>query len=35
MLTESKLNSIELLLSKASIDYEISHKEYQTIVNGE
>ena len=35
MLTRSKLNSIETLISKSLIDYEISHAEYQTIINEE
>ena len=35
MLTRSKLNSIETLTSKSLIDYEISHEEYQTIINEE
>ena len=35
MLTRSKLNSIETLISKSLIDYEISHEEYQTIINEE
>ena len=35
MLGRSKLNSIETLTSKALIDYEISHEEYQTIINEE
>ena len=35
MLARSKLNSIKTLSSKALSDYEISHKEYQTIINEE
>ena len=35
MLSKSKLNSIETLTSKALIDHEISHEEYQTIINEE
>ena len=31
MLARSKLNSIERLASKASIDYEISLEEYKTM----
>ena len=33
MLTKSKLNSIENLISPALIDFEISHEELKTIVN--
>ena len=33
MLTKSKLNSIETLISQALIDLEISHEEFRTIVN--
>ena len=33
MLARSKLKGIETLTSKALIDYEISHEEYQTIIN--
>ena len=33
MLTESKLNSIETLMSQALIDLDISHEEFKTIVN--
>ena len=33
MLAKSKLNSIETLMSQASIDLEISHEELKTIVN--
>ena len=35
MLARRKLNSIETLTSEALIDYEISHEEYQTIINEE
>ena len=34
-LARSKLNSIETLTTKALIDYEISHEEYQSIINEE
>ena len=33
MLAKSKLNSVETLISKALIDMEISHKEFNTILN--
>ena len=33
MLAKSKLNSIETLMSQALIDLDISHEEFQTIVN--
>ena len=33
MLTKTKLNSIETLISKAIIDMEISHKEFIAILN--
>ena len=33
MLAQSKLNSIENLISQALIDLEISHKEFKTIAN--
>ena len=33
MLVKSKLNSIETLISQASIDMEISHEEFITILN--
>ena len=33
MLAKSKLNSIEILMSKALIDLDISHQEFRTIVN--
>ena len=33
MLTKSKLNSIETLISQALIDLEISHEEYKSIIN--
>ena len=32
-MTKSKLNSIETLISQASIDMEISHEEFITISN--
>ena len=32
MLTKSKLNSIETLISQALIDMEISHEEFITIL---
>ena len=32
-LAKSKLNSIETLVSQASIDMEISHEEFVTILN--
>ena len=32
-LTKSKLNSIETLVSQASIDMEVSHEEFVTILN--
>ena len=32
MLAKSKLNSIEILISQALIDMEISHKEFITIL---
>ena len=32
MLTKSKLNSIETLISQALIDMEISHEEFSTIL---
>ena len=32
MLTKSKLNSIETLISQALIDMEISHEEFVTIL---
>ena len=35
MLVKSKLNSIETLASKSLIEYEISHEEYETIINEE
>ena len=35
MLARSKLNSIETSTSKALMDYEVSHEEYQTIINGQ
>ena len=33
MLTKSKLNSMEILISEALIDFEISHEEFKTIAN--
>ena len=33
MLAESKLNSIETLMSQTLIDLDISHEEFKTIVN--
>ena len=33
MLANSKLNSIETLVSQALIDLEISHEKFKTIVN--
>ena len=33
MLAESKLNSIETLISQVLIDLDISHEEFKTIVN--
>ena len=33
MLAKSKLNSIESLMSQALIDLDISHEEFETIVN--
>ena len=33
MLAESKLNSIEILISKALNDMEISHKEFTIFLN--
>ena len=33
MLAESKLNSIETLMSQALIDLDISHEEFKTIFN--
>ena len=35
MLARSKLNSIESTISKALIDNEISHEDFQTIINEE
>ena len=35
MLTRSKLNSIERKISKALIDNEISHEDFETIINDE
>ena len=35
MLTRSKLNSIESKLSKALMDSEISHEDFETIINEE
>ena len=33
MLAQSKLNSIETLISKALIDLEISHTKFKTVFN--
>ena len=33
MLAKSKLNSIESLMPQAFMDLDISHEEFQTIVN--
>ena len=33
MLAKSKVNSIEVLISQALTDLEISHEEFKTIVN--
>ena len=33
MLAQSKLNSIETLISQALIDIKISHEEFSTILN--
>ena len=33
MLAKSKLNSMEILISEALIDFEISHEEFKTIAN--
>ena len=33
MLAKSKLNSIKSLMSQSSIDLDISHEEFKTIVN--
>ena len=35
MLARSKLNSIENKISKALMDNEISHEDFQTIINKE
>ena len=35
MLTRTKLNSIETLISQALIDLEICHEEYKSIKNEE
>ena len=35
MLARSKLNSIENKISKALMDNEISHEEFETIINEE
>ena len=35
MLASSKLNSIEIKISKALIDNEISHEDFETIINDE
>ena len=34
MLARSKLNSIERKISKALMDNEISHGDFETIING-
>ena len=34
MLAKRKLNSIETLISQALIDLDISHEEFETILNG-
>ena len=33
MLSRSKLNSIETIISKALIDTEISHEDFITVIN--
>ena len=33
MLSKSKLNGIETLMSQALIDLDISHEEFKTVVN--
>ena len=33
ILAKSKLNSLEILLSEAFLDFEISHEEFKTIAN--
>ena len=35
MLPRSKLNSIEIKISKALMDNEISHEDFETIINEE
>ena len=35
MLAKSKLNNIESKISEALINNEISHEDFQTIINGE
>ena len=35
MLSRSKLNNIETLISQALVDLEITHEEYKTIINEE
>ena len=35
MLTRSKLNSIESKISKALVDYKISHEEFEIIIDEE
>ena len=35
VLIRSKLNNIETMISKALLDYEISHDEYTAIINEE
>ena len=33
ILAKSKLNSMEILISEAVLDFEISHEEFKTIAN--
>ena len=35
MLARSKLNSIESKIAKALIDNEISHEDFETVINAE
>ena len=35
MLARSKLNSIESKISKALVDNEVSHEDFETVVNEE
>ena len=35
MLAKSKLNSIEIKISKAMMDNEISHEDFEAIINEE